>query len=104
MPASLKNCTQGHGRSAETDLSAPMREALNLFVADLKRDPAQTALRMRALQSMSEGVSIEVIQLILDATARAKSTTVLDENLRAFLSAQAAFAAACEKFKGQRAA
>ena len=83
---------------ANSPTSSAIRESLALFVANLKRDPVETALRMRALQSLSEGISIEVIQLIAEATARAKAGGPLDENLKAFLVARGAFATACQKF------
>ena len=84
--------------AGDDQVAAAMRESLLLFIAHLKQDPMQTALRMRALQAMSEGVSLDILQPIVEADAKARSTGVLDERLSAFLRARATFTAACRKF------
>lgn len=66
-------------------LSQVVKNCLGLFMANLTENPVETTLRMRALQTLSEGVSTDVVQLIAKAVERARGADVLDDNLRAYL-------------------
>jgi hypothetical protein len=72
----------------QTNTPAAVSESLRLFATNLAKSPVETALRLRALQTLENGLSTEVLNLILEAVTRANAAGVLDDNLRAFLAAK----------------
>lgn len=80
--------TAKSGPSAEITTGTAVAESLRLFAFNLGANPVETVIRLRALQVLEDGPSVEVLLLILESVTRANAAGVLDDNLRAFLAAK----------------
>lgn len=77
------------GLSDDERLTPAIEECLRLFKLNDRAGLAETILRLRSLQEISDGVETSVLIKLAASVAYARSENVLEQNLEAHLAGPA---------------
>jgi hypothetical protein len=80
------------GLSDNERLTPAIEECLRLFKLNDRSGPAETILRLRSLQEISDGVETSVLIKLAASVAYSRSKNVLEQNLDAHLAGPARIA------------